>query len=73
MMMLTATVSSLSDWFNMNGDGAYVWPCYVITAFVLIINVWITRRRYRLLLKEAMGMPQAGPRQPEHRVQGGGQ
>lgn len=35
---------SLRDFFAMGGYAAYVWPCYGLTALVLLWNAWAARR-----------------------------
>lgn len=41
------------EWLNMDGDGIYVWPCYVLTLIVLIANVWVAKLQHASLLKRA--------------------
>jgi heme exporter protein CcmD len=41
------------EWMNMDGDGIYVWPCYLLTLIVLIANIWVARSQHRALLKRA--------------------
>lgn len=74
MMSWMTAAGSLASWFEMDGDGIYVWPCYLITAVVLIVNAWIARRRHLQLRLEASKLHQnTQVRQPSHSVQGGGQ
>ena len=35
---------SLSDFLHMGGYGAYLWPAFGVTLFVLVYNVWSARR-----------------------------
>lgn len=41
------------EWLNMDGDGIYVWPCYVLTLIVLVANVWVAKSQHGSLLKRA--------------------
>lgn len=41
------------DFLNMDGDGIYVWPCYLLTLIVLVANVWIARSSHKALVKRA--------------------
>ncbi|MEM7083211.1 MAG: heme exporter protein CcmD [Pseudomonadota bacterium] len=43
----------MMEWLQMNGDGIYVWPCYVITLLVLIANVQVARSNRRKWLSRA--------------------
>jgi heme exporter protein D len=43
----------VSEFFLMNGHGAYVWSAYGITLAVLIINVWLVRAKRRSALERA--------------------
>jgi heme exporter protein CcmD len=36
---------NLHDFLNMSGYAAYVWPCYGVTAVVLLWNLWSARRQ----------------------------
>lgn len=42
------------EWLNMDGDGIYVWPCYVLTFIVLVGNVWVARSHHKSLLSRAV-------------------
>jgi heme exporter protein CcmD len=35
---------SLGDFLHMGGYGAYLWPAFGVTLFVLVYNVWSARR-----------------------------
>ncbi|NNF16670.1 MAG: heme exporter protein CcmD [Gammaproteobacteria bacterium] len=41
-----------ADWFAMNGDGVFVWPCYIVTVLVLVGNLLIATRNRRRLLED---------------------
>ncbi len=41
------------EWLNMDGDGVYVWPCYILTFIVLVANVWVARSQHSALLQRA--------------------
>ena len=43
----------MSEFFLMNGHGAYVWSAYGITLAVLILNVWLARVKHRSALQRA--------------------
>ena len=43
----------MSEFFLMNGHGAYVWSAYGITLAVLILNVWLARAKHRAALQRA--------------------
>ncbi len=38
---------NLQDFLSMSGYAAYVWPCYGLTAAVLIWMVWSARSQWR--------------------------
>ena len=44
----------MTEFFSMDGDGAYVWSAYGITLAVLILNVWLVRAKRRLALRRAL-------------------
>jgi len=57
----------VSEFFLMNGDGAYVWSAYGLTLAVLILNVWLARAKHRAALqraRELAGQAQVPRRQP---------
>jgi heme exporter protein CcmD len=43
----------MSEFFSMNGDGAYVWSAYGLTLAVVILNVWLARAKHRDALQRA--------------------
>ena len=43
----------MTEFFQMGGDGAYVWTAYGITLVILIGNIWSARVLLRKRLKEA--------------------
>lgn len=43
----------------MNNYGAYIWPCYLLTAAVLVWNVWSARRQLREEIVQARRRAQA--------------
>ena len=43
----------MTEFFLMNGHGAYVWSAYGITLAVLILNVWLARAKHRSALQRA--------------------
>ena len=43
----------MSDFFAMGGYGAYLWPCYALTAAVTIANVVLARRSLRRAQQQA--------------------
>jgi heme exporter protein D len=57
----------VSEFFLMNGHGAYVWSAYGLTLAVLIINVWLARAKHRAALqraRELAAQAQAPRKQP---------
>ena len=42
----------MTELLAMNGDGVFVWPCYVVTLIVLMGNMWAAHRKHRRLLGE---------------------
>ena len=48
----------MMEWLHMNGDGIYVWPCYVLTFIVLVANVWVARAQHTSLLKRVTARAQ---------------
>lgn len=47
---------SLSDFFNMGGYAAFVWPSYALAFFVLLFNVvqpWLFEKGIRRKLRRA--------------------
>jgi heme exporter protein D len=63
----------MSDFFDMGGDGAYVWSAYGITLAVLVLNAWLVRAKRRAAWKRAQQLAaqaEAPRRQPKvHRLQ----
>jgi heme exporter protein CcmD len=43
----------MSEFFFMNGDGAYVWSAYGLTLVVVMVNVWLARAKHRTALQRA--------------------
>jgi len=43
----------VTEFFLMNGHGAYVWSAYGITLAVLILNVRLARAKHRSALQRA--------------------
>jgi heme exporter protein D len=43
----------MSEFFLMDGHGAYVWSAYGITLAVLILNILLARAKLRSALKRA--------------------
>lgn len=42
----------MSEFFAMGGYAVYVWPCFGLTAIVLIANVFLPRARHAALRRE---------------------
>lgn len=42
----------MADFFAMGGYAAYVWPCYVLSLLVVVLNVWWPQRRRKRLLQQ---------------------
>ena len=57
----------MSEFFAMDGDGAYVWSAYGITLAVLIWNIWSARARLQRNLREAASelVQEESPRRPK--------
>lgn len=45
------TFSSVASLLQMGGYAAYVWPAYTIVFLVLIMQLWLARRRFKCFLK----------------------
>ena len=43
----------MSEFFLMNGHGAYVWSAYGITMFVLVLNAWLARAKLKAAMQRA--------------------
>jgi heme exporter protein D len=56
----------VKEFLAMGGYAAYVWTSYGITAFVVVLNIWLADRRHRQALAAIRpGETQAEPvRQP---------
>ena len=46
----------MTEFFLMNGHGAYVWSAYGITLAVLVLNVWLARAKRRAALQRARAL-----------------
>lgn len=42
----------MSEYFAMGGYGLFVWPCFALTAIVLILNVILPRAHHSALRRE---------------------
>ena len=51
----------MSEFFAMGGYGLYVWGSYAITAALIGFEAWLTLRRRRRALNDALGS-QGAPR-----------
>lgn len=54
----------MSEFFDMNGYGVYVWPAYAIALGALWLNIWIARRQLRAARAEArrrLAMQESAP------------
>ena len=54
----------MSEFLDMSGYGAYVWPAYAIALGALWLNVWIARRQLRAARAEArrrLAMQESSP------------
>lgn len=40
-------------WLYMGGYWPFVWPCYLLTAAALGLNVYLARRAFSLAVREA--------------------
>jgi heme exporter protein CcmD len=41
------------QWLNMGGYWMYVWPCYLLTATAIGLNVYLARRDFAAAVREA--------------------
>ena len=48
-------MSGLSEFFDMGGYAAYVWPSYVLTLVVVVLNIVWARRLLAKSREEARG------------------
>ena len=46
----------MTEFFLMDGHGAYVWSAYGITLIVLVLNVWLARAKHRAALQRARAL-----------------
>jgi heme exporter protein D len=46
-------MSHFSDFLDMGGYAAYVWPSYGLTFLVLLLNIYWARRRFAQASEEA--------------------
>lgn len=53
---------AVSEFFNMGGYGAFIWPAYAISALVLIVLLVQSRRRLSRLNAELTELEAARPR-----------
>jgi heme exporter protein CcmD len=54
----------MSEFLDMKGYGAYVWPAYAVALGALWLNVWIARRQLRAARAEArrrLAMQESAP------------
>lgn len=47
----------MTEWFAMGGYARFVWPAYLLTAGILVWNLWAPRRSYRKLRKALQAAP----------------
>jgi heme exporter protein CcmD len=45
---------SFSDFLHMSGYGVYIWPCFALTAVVMVGLDWASRRRLEAAQSQAM-------------------
>ena len=43
----------MMHWLAMGGYARFVWPCYVATALVIALNIYLARRVFADALREA--------------------
>ncbi len=51
----------MSEFFNMGGYAAYIWPAYGISALVLIGLIWQSLASYRHATREVAGLEEGTP------------
>lgn len=44
---------SMSEFLSMGGYGLYVWGSYAVTAVLMLLEPWLTRRHRRAALRAA--------------------
>jgi heme exporter protein CcmD len=49
----------MMQWLNMGGYWPYVWPSYLLTLVVVVLNVWFARRSAFEARQEALRRAQA--------------
>jgi heme exporter protein CcmD len=42
----------MMHWLSMGGYWRYVWPCYLLTAAALALNVYLARRAFTSAVRE---------------------
>lgn len=42
----------MKEFFNMGGYAIYVWPSYILTLLVLFFNIYLPRRKHKMLLRK---------------------
>jgi heme exporter protein D len=52
---------SFMEFVDMGGYSGFVWPAYLITAIVLIINLMLPRIRHRRQRESVAAQPQKDP------------
>lgn len=50
----------MAEFFHMGGYAGYVWSAFGITAFVLLANIALTKRRYNELLSQVRQLKKRG-------------
>jgi heme exporter protein CcmD len=43
----------MMHWLNMGGYWPFVWPCYLLSAATIALNVYFARRDFAAALREA--------------------
>lgn len=62
----------MREWLAMGGYGWFVWPAYLLTAAVLLLNLWWPLRSYRKLRRGLTGNPDtAMPETTDHQRRDG--
>ena len=41
------------QWLAMGGYARFVWPCYLLTAAVIVLNIYLARRNFADALRSA--------------------
>ena len=52
-------MSDLASFFHMGGYAVYVWPSFMLSALVILANVYFSKREYKNVVSETVRRHQA--------------